>query len=220
MKLIKKPLICYNTYRALVRDYLIKKEVLGDAKELDAETLVNALLAYPEQAVYYSGASAGNILMSLLEGSETLHGMVDWEKGTCDFSGGLLAGMMEVAKRYQYRAGLPQVEKRRALCFAMTFPTQEEYEAEAYVPVGAMFDDGIHPVADANNILFINANSKHPEVAWEFLRFIMSEEVQGTLHNLYKPVDLPVMRSVFLGAAQKIADGECFGKPGRYSYYI
>lgn len=82
----------------------ISSAVLGDIVNPDIEILVDALLAYPENAVYDSGFSADRILRELLEGSETLWGMVDWEKGTCDFDRELFRKLLEAARRYQYDA--------------------------------------------------------------------------------------------------------------------
>ena len=67
--------------------------------------------------------------------------------------------------------------------------------------------------------LYINANSAHPEAAWEFLSFILSEEAQGTLYTA-APHDnnLPVMKKFFLSGAQDFLDNGWSGgaKPVNY----
>ena len=214
-------------YKACAQDYLIKAEVLGDIRNPDMETLLDALLAYPEQSVLISGGSgfAKNLLRNFLYGSETLYGMIDWEAGTCDFSGELFYKLLEVVKRYQFLASransenYPVLMKTRATGAegAYRFKTVEEYEAEGYVPVYYMFDDGIYPALDRNNMsrdfsLYINANSKNPEAAWEFLSFILSEAAQETVFTGDPfSAGLPVMKKVFLSEGQNLIDN---GWPG------
>lgn len=192
------------SYEAHARDFLMRTDVLGDVRNPDMETLLDAMLAYPGQAVYYSGLYAADILREFLCASETLYGMVDWESGTCDFSGGLFAKLLEAARRYQYEKGssLPEIVEMRWTIRGFMFESLEEYEAAGYAPVCYMFDDGMHPRIDARATLYINANSRNPEGAWEFLRFILSEEVQDGLYEAER--SLPVLKKSFYKAAENI----------------
>ena len=197
-------------YMAFAKDYLIKTDVLGDVRNPDMETLLDMLLAYPEKACFDGGGSSSkNILRELLYVSDTMYGMLDWEAGTCDFSGGLLQKMLEVAKRYEYSSPNAAVTKKRQNVDSYVFPTQEELEAEGYVPFLYVFDDGIHPVVDnkyKDCTICINANSAHPEAAWEFLSFILSEEAQGTIYSYQNRFELPVMKGAFLSGGQDFID--------------
>ena len=195
--------------KAIAKDHLLKADVLGDVRNPDMETLLDTLLAYPEKACFSGGGSSSkNILRELLYVSDTLYGMLDWEAGTCDFSGGLLQKMLEAAKRYEYSSSDAEVTKLRRNVDSYVFPTKEELEAEGYVPFLYIFDDGIHPVVDSyqDNTLCINANSAHPEAAWEFLSFILSEEAQGTIYSYQNRFELPVMKKAFLSGGQDFID--------------
>lgn len=80
--------------------------------------------------------------------------MIDWEKGTCDFSGELFAKILEIAKRYA--------------------------DPEGKVVINYLLDDGNYPAYDRiGGVLMLNANSKHQEGAWEFLEYVLGEEGQG-----------------------------------------
>lgn len=207
--------ICYE---AVAKDHLIKAEVLGDVRNPDMETLLDAMLAYPEKACFSGGGSSSkNILRDFLYVSDTLYGMLDWEAGTCDFSGELLPKMLEVAKRYAYWSSDVAVTKRRQNTDSYAFPTKEENEAEGYVPFIYIFDDGIHPVVDTgrDRTLCINANSAHPEAAWEFLSFILSEEAQETIYSFQNRRKLPVMKKAFLSGGQDFIDrNQAISVPG------
>lgn len=186
---------------------LMLTAVLGDADPSDIGAVVDALLAYPENATYCSHYSASDILEDLLKGSETLWGMVDWEKGTCDFSGELFGKLLEVAKRYQYdaRYNYPAVCTGRIIANIYTiyqFSTSEQLQAEGKMVVGPLFDDGLHAVCFFTEKSFsINANAKNKEGAWEFLQFLLSDEVQD------KAVEefgwLPVKRNAYWAAVEE-----------------
>lgn len=165
---------------------LMSSAVLGGADYSDIEAVADALLAYPENATYDGRSSANKILRDMLEGSETLWGMVDWEKGTCDFSGELFRKLLEVAKRYQYdeRYKYPSVCSNRLFMSVYNMydsPTLAQVEAQGKVAVGRFFDDGAHPTSLTDNLFAINANAANKEGAWEFLRFLLSEEAQGSM---------------------------------------
>ena len=187
------------------KELRMSSDVLGDMEYPDIETVLDAMLAYPENVSYNTYADW--ILRELLEGSETLWGMVDWENGTCDFGVDLFVKLLEVAKRYGYdaRTRYPSVVAYRtfgSIYGFYTFPTREESRAKGYVSMGQLFDDGSHPISWASDSFSINANAANPEGAWEFLQFLLGDEAQESmLDALY--TDMPVKRSVFWAAAEK-----------------
>lgn len=191
---------------------IMSSAVLGDnAPEQgypDIETVVDALLAYPENAVYDGYSSAGDILCELMEGSETLWGMVDWENGTCDFGGELFGKLLEVAKRYQYdaRNNYPAICSDRnfgTIYDFYTSPTEAETRAEGNVPVGTFYDDGSHLTGIGNlfDSLSINANAVNKEGAWEFLRFLLSEEMQVSMPE--SAIYVPVKKSAYWAVVEE-----------------
>ena len=190
--------------------------VLGDVREPSIEQLADAMLAYTEPAVY-SNVSAPELLIELLQGSETLWGMVDWEKGTCDFDGELFGKLLEVAKRYQNdgRNNYSKITSQKFLfsisSIYFTFYTRAEDEAGGYAPIGILFDDGMHPVPDnaqqTRRSMMINANSANRDGAWEFVKFLLSDESQEKLAETLLS-RIPVKKSVFKALIDKeIADG-------------
>lgn len=121
----------------------ISEELLGSRQLSDIETLLNALLNYDKQAIFQTAWESDQVLEYFLEGSETLWGMVDWEKGTCDFGGELFAKMLEAAKRYGFdrTKELPYVAYPMKMGF-YSYETQAQMESEGKVPVGFIFEDG------------------------------------------------------------------------------
>lgn len=180
--------------------YIMDASVLGDgAGEPDIGTLVDALYAYEDKAMYMNYCDSGDILKMFLEGSEDLWGMVDWEQNSCDFSGELFAKMLEVARRYPYDEyqEYPILAEYESASGLLSFLTPSVLEGMGKVQVGVLFDDGCYPVqVTGNEILSINANSSQKQGAWEFIAFLLREEGQqwltGPGYN-----QLPVHRKVF-----------------------
>lgn len=182
--------------------HIMDASVLGDnAGEPDIETLIDALYDYEDKAMYISYRGSGEVLKIFLEGSEDLWGMIDWEQGSCDFSGELFAKMLEVAKRYAYDEyqEYPVLAESTAVSdmelFAFMAPSVMEQMGK--VQVGVLFDDGCYPAQiTLTQVFSINANSSQKQGAWEFIAYLLGEDRQqwlaGPGYN-----ELPVNRKVF-----------------------
>lgn len=160
----------------------IRESVLGSSEQPDIETLVERLYTYPDQeAVWYSNARSNVILEYLLSGSQDLWGMIDWEEGTCDFSGELFARMLEIAKRYADPEGKTRETEDKWLVFTYypIWKSREHLESEGKIVINYPFDDGNYPAySRLGDTIMLNASSQHPEGAWEFLRYLLDEEGQ------------------------------------------
>lgn len=175
--------------------YRINEAVLGSRKEPDIGILMDALLAYEEDAFYWYHDDAQDLLEMFLEGSEDLWGMVDWANGTCDFSGELFAKILQVSRRYGYdeRFSYPAVGGLRR-CDIIAFDSSMEQEKEKMVTSGVLFDDGCHAgVNSFYGAMSINANSDHKEGAWAFLESLLGEEAQSA----HDDSSLPVLKQAY-----------------------
>ncbi|MCM1119685.1 MAG: ABC transporter substrate-binding protein [bacterium] len=161
--------------------FWIRESVLGSKEATDIETLVEKLYTYPDQdAVWWTGAKPEFILEYLLEGSEDLWGIIDWEKGTCDFSGELFARILEVAKRYADPERKGNNEKDIAFYYNPTYYSHEQMDSEGKAIVNFLFDDGNYPKYRTGlSVFMLNANSPNQEGVWAFLEYLLSEEGQG-----------------------------------------
>ena len=180
----------------------MNSKVLGSGETPDIEALADALLARNENAVYKTGLTSGQLLNTFLQGSETLWGMVDWENGegnspgSCDFNTPLFRKLLEAAGRYGYddrKALWPEISRRIRMSVFFHFSSPAEQAAEGKVSVGTLFDDGCHVVSYPVYTMAINANSANKEGAWEFIAFLLGEEVQYR-EEFYLP---PVHRESF-----------------------
>ena len=180
----------------------IDEKVLGGRVEPDIHMLVEALLSRQEEAVYLPNYNSQRLLKVFLGGTETLWGAVDWEQGTCDFSGELFRNILELAKRYGddgRRGGLPSLAQSlySSISDVLTFHGPAEQEENGMVLVGVLFDDGCHLALSSYSAMAINANSAHKEGAWEFICFLLGEEAQNDYAVNGGRDAIPALQSAF-----------------------
>lgn len=176
--------------------YMMDASLLDREEEPGIQELVDALLSLGRtDAVFLSGSDSQDLLNYFLGGSETLWGMVDWEEGTCDFSGELFADILEAAALYgdsPRKADMVSIAERRfqgSPLNLFAFQGSKEMEKAGKVACGSQFDDGCHLRLYSDHTMAINRNSANKEGAWEFLLFLFSEEVQ-----LYQDAYFPVRK--------------------------
>lgn len=176
--------------------YAMKESVIGNCRDLGAESIIDALLTYEGKAVYRKGVGSQEMLREFLEGSESMWGMLDKEAGECDFSKGFFTKLLRAAKRYgdDGRNSYEELSERRDCSRIYFFENDTQLAGRGLIPSGVLFDDGCHGMVDDKFVLMINANSPNREGAWEFLEFLLSEEVQSDMD--FKSL-LPVNRAAF-----------------------
>lgn len=181
--------------------YSLDKEVLNGREELTIENLVDSMLEFEGDRVFMSFSSTDGvwIMNYFLKGSQNLWGMVNWERGTCDFSGELFPRMLRAAKRYaaDERHQYPAIVNYRWCDSLYHIDTPKMLEAKNQVDLGVFFDDGHYAESDivTGVAMGINAESEHVEGAWELLAFLLGEEAQSVVN--YLDYVFPVNRNAF-----------------------
>lgn len=188
--------------------YRMDSTVLGGMEEPDVETLVDVLLSRQEDAVFLKRYDSQDLLEFLLKGTDTLWGMVDWEKGSCDFSGELFAKILEVAKRYGDsgdKGALNSIAESRFFPYIYLFDDRAERERDGKTICGVLFDDGCHAAVTSYSVLGLNANSPNKEGAWEFISFLLGDEAQSDVQG---PAARKAYDAWVEGQKERFADGK------------
>ncbi len=192
------------------KGYKIRKDALpAGTGELDIRSLMNALSAREEGAIYYELCSSEWILNMFFEGSEDLWGMVDWKNGTCDFSGDLFAQILEASKRYGYDGmhkyqGLVRTMNYRSI---YRYDSRAELEAEDMMMSGVLFDDGCYGAVDDQRTLAVNAASPRKEGALKFLGYLLDEQSQAQITQAV-PVNRAALDKWIQNELEEVADGK------------
>jgi len=173
---------------------------------LGAERLVSVLEAYEGDAVYDSV-----LLDDLLDASDSLCGMVDWENETCDFSGGMLKRILELYSRFKSQSGnnvLSGSMSSSIYIYGNIYGNKEEMAKRGMAALGCLFDDGWHAGIWSTLRMSVSSASPYKEGAWEFIRFLLSEEEQARLSWVENTNLYPSNRKVFDElAAREISEG-------------
>lgn len=188
--------------------YCMDSALLGGTEEVDIETLVDALAERSGDAVFLKKYDSQKLLGLLLKGTDTLWGMVDWEKRSCDFSGELFPRILETAKRYGDNDGGEKicVAQAREYLDIFLFDSLADRQKDGKVICGVLFDDGCHTAVASGSALAINANSPEKAGAWEFLAFLLGEKAQSAGNGVTasrKAFDIWVERQ-----KEQVADGK------------
>lgn len=196
--------------------YTMDKSLLGNGEELNIETLLGVMLDTDEKRYLFKLDSEW-ILEFLLQGSEDLWGMVDWDEGSCDFSGELFHRMLRAAKQcaYDKQYDRPEILAWKWNDGFYNFETEKEMESRNSIMAGILFDDGCHAAVNAGSsyLMGINANSKHMEGAWKLITYLLGDEAQSdeefatsSFPVSRKAFDIVVQREIEAGAVVPIYD--------------
>lgn len=211
----------FSTWREGDRIYGINARVIGmhgyrmDAAILegnaasDINALTSALMSYQGEAIFRPGYSSQTILNYFLKGTDTLWGMIDWEEGSCDFSGELFARILEIAARYEdtgRKSGIPYIIEARSFLDLFEFDGEADREKAGKVICGYLFDDGCHMGISSYSTMAINANSANKEGAWQFISFLLGEEAQSS-DTFYVPVNRKVFDAWLNAQLEEVSGG-------------
>lgn len=174
----------------LLGGYMTDRTLLDVGEQPKMEELLDALLNATEKMVFEEDMSSDGILHYFLNASKDLWGTIDWEQGTCDFTGEQFRKILEVSKRYgdSERINYSGVMTDRS-SFLYYFRTREELEKDGKIVLDYFFDGENCMGVAQNYSLGMNANSPNKEGAWEFITFLMAEEAQSELDYLHLPMN-------------------------------
>ena len=181
----------------------MEQSLLGEGQEVTIEAILDIMLdpGVERSLLYWDGHDI--LDRYLLPGTEDLWGMVDWEKGTCDFKGGMFSRILQAAKRRDSggKEDQPMILEWQDQFSYYFFETSDDLAEKGRVKAGMLFDDGCHTALVINELMGINAASRHPEGAWRFLSYLLGEEAQSDKD--FSSHYFPVHRKAFDRAMQR-----------------
>ena len=195
-----------------VRYTWLDGKALGLEDRPDIASLLDALLTVEKPGNYFGVNTASGVLIELIQYTDDYCGILDWEKGVCDFEGELFVRMMQAAGRFGYT--WDEIWEKAEEAFSkpymgghMNIVNIYEYESladmEKQGKIPLLSENGApYSYSDDLYTFAVNANSAHVEGAWEFLSYMMSEEVQRTQQNPMKATN----RAVCVEAIEKEVD--------------
>lgn len=169
-------------------------------EDFSLENMLDVLEGLNEDKIFMNGREAASLVYQWLRTSGDLYGMVDWETGRCDFSGENFHRILELAERYGDGEGKGAEGYIANSVSMMNYSFFASYDASikgsGRVLTGIPGErGGIHEVT--LHTLAINAASENKDGAWEFLCFLLQEEIQAELGRDFVHMRFPVNRQAF-----------------------
>ena len=172
-------------------------------EDLSLENMLDILEGLEEDKIFRNGRDSAALVYDWLSSSDTLYGMVDWQVGTCDFTGDTFRRILELAARYGdgEGKGADGYIMNRVDIYNYRFYAgyDNSIKNSGRVLTGVAGEEkGVHTLGMST--LAINAASENKEGAWQFLCYLLQEEVQEELGTDAARFSFPVNRQAFYNA--------------------
>ena len=183
-----------------IHSWCVDGSLFSEESDFSLENMLDVLEGLNEDKIFMNGREAASLVYQWLQTSEDLYGMVDWETGQCDFSGENFHRILELAERYGDGEGKGAEGYIANSVSMMDYSFFASYDASikgsGRVLTGILGErGGMHEVT--MHTLAINAASENKDGAWEFLCFLLQEEVQAELGRDFMHMRFPVNRQAF-----------------------
>lgn len=178
-----------------------KTSVLGEESGVTMDELVETVNSLPDDMALMDMMTKRQWIFLNLQG--TIGNFVNWETGECSFDSEEFVSILEMAnsfpEEYDYEnqnMSTPEkIQAGKVLLYGDSW-----YEITGYQVTKAIFNDEItaigYPGVGGNGALIqnmgslfaISAQSEHPEGAWEFVKYMISEDYQKNYVRWYNPI--------------------------------
>lgn len=188
--------------------WCIDEELFAEDGKWDIDSMLDTLESCTKETAFAVQYDSSSLLCTWLSGAEDLLGMIDWETGTCDFSGERWKRLLMNADRYGYREDKKEngvIAYYTRLTNYLFFSAYDNgMKSGKKVPVGQPGEDnGITSLS--LDTLGMNAASKNKEGVWQFFQFMLQEEVQEKLGEA-RLGKFPVHKQAFIDTGEKLCD--------------
>lgn len=177
------------------------KDVWGDKEKVTLEDIQNVLESAPENVTLMDNMSKSFFMYIMTQGM--IGNFVNWDTGECSFDSEEFIAILEMAntfpKEYDYEnqtMSTPEkLQSGSVLLYGEAF-----YEISSYQVVKEFFNKesvvvGYPEVAgnggliqNSGNLLAIANGSEHKEAAWEFVKYLISEDYQTNYIYWQNPI--------------------------------
>lgn len=174
--------------------------LFSSEEDFSLENMLNVLEVLEDDKIFMNGRDAESLVYYWLCTSEDLYGMVDWERGQCDFSGDIFRRILELAMRYGDSDGkgtagyIANSVNMANYSFFASYDASIKSSGRALTGIpgerGGMHEITMHTLA-------VNATSENKNGVWEFLCFLLQEEIQAELGRDFMHMRFPVNRQAF-----------------------
>lgn len=192
-----------------------KTSVWGEENGITTEKLAEVMNSLPEDVTLMDGISKSYWLYLALQGN--INNFINWETGECSFDSEEFIAILEMANKfpaeYDYASetmSTPEkIQNGKVLLYGDSW-----YDITGYQVTKAIFDDEItvlgYPGAGGNggliqnmsSLFAISEQSENKEGAWEFVKYMISEDYQKNYVRWYNPIHKAAFDEQMVDAAK------------------
>ena len=193
-----------------------KKDVWGDVKNVTLEDVKKVMDAAPDNVSLMDNMSKSYFMYLMTQGM--IGNLVNWETGECAFDSDEFIAILEMAntfpKEYDYEnqsMSTPEkIQNGSVLLYGESF-----YEISSYQVVNAFFDaetvaigyPGVEGngalIENSSNLLAVSNDSEYKEAAWEFVKYMISEDYQTNYIYWQNPIHKGAFEKLMVEAQEK-----------------
>lgn len=181
-----------------------KKDIWGDKESITLADVKHVMDSMPKDVEMLEGMSQTDFVFFMLQGS--LDKFIDWDSGECSFDSDEFIEILDLAKRFPKKSkwdifnddSIDKYRQGKILLY-----NAELFEIGEYQVLETMLGEKIafvgYPGANggliqtSGNLLAISKNSSNQEIAWEFVKSMISKEYQTS----YIYYSIPIHKSAF-----------------------
>lgn len=216
-----------------IQTYLAKKAIVGDRESWTMQEMQELMATLPEETMAFGEMTRDGFMSTLMMYSG--NDFVDVSTGKCNFNSPEFLNMLEYAKSlpeeynydedYDWTQYESQYREDRTVlmpCYISNIRDMNSYIngsfGEPVTFIGFPTENGKGSIISVDTSYAISASSANQDVAWDFVRYYLTDEYQSTLEW-----GLPIVKSTFMANAQKALEKPYYldenGEKVEYSDY-
>ncbi len=159
------------------------KSIIGDISAWTLSEYMNYDDSLPSGSILYSGGRPSEIFSDYL--SSNYRAFIDPQTGTIDFSTSLFTDALDYAERFSFydeKTREQKISEVNCLIHANIYDFPSYVDAittmhEPFTIIGYPENNGVLK-ANPNMLLSLSSTTKNQDIAWDILKFCLSEEMQ------------------------------------------
>ena len=181
-----------------------KEKMWGNKETISIEDVKTIMADMPKDAIIMDGMTRMEFMFFMMQGS--LSKFIDWESGECNFNSDEFIEIMNLSKDFPKKSdwdiwGSENVDKFRqdkVLLYDCELSEMSEYQltnkllGDEIVALGYPGANG-GLIQTEGSLLAISKSSENKEIAWEFVKSMISEEAQSN----YIYYSIPIHKGAF-----------------------
>lgn len=191
-----------------------KEKIWGDKETISLEDIKTTVDSMAKDIEIMDGMSRADFVLFMLQGS--LDKFIDWETGECYFDSEEFVEILNLSKRFPKKSEwdilsgstVDEFRKDQVLLYDSelsdigSYQVAKEMLGDEIVTLGYPGANG-GLIQTSGSLFAISNESQHKEIAWEFIKSMISEEYQTNYVYYYNPIHKGAFDKMMESAMEK-----------------